>query len=186
MVRALAAVGASASITADPELVARADRVVFPGVGAAQASMQALIARGLDQALLAAAARGTPVLCVCIGMQLLFERSAEDGGTRCLGLLPGEVVRLVPQPGLKVPHMGWNQVDFSGDPLVAGLPSSSFYFVHSYVCQPGPGVDVIASCEYGQRFCAGVRRGPVAAFQFHVEKSGPAGLALLRNFLAMR
>jgi glutamine amidotransferase len=186
MVRALAAVGAQAMITADPEVVAAADRVVFPGVGAARASMEALRARGLDQALQAAVARGTPVLCVCIGMQLLFSTSEENGGTPCLSLLAGEVVRLPERPGLKIPHMGWNRVHFSSDRLAAGLAPSSFYFVHSYVCRPGPGVEVIAECEYGERFCAGVRRGPVAAFQFHVEKSGPAGLAVLRNFVTAR
>jgi glutamine amidotransferase len=182
VVRALAHVGAQAVITADPAVVARAERVVFPGVGAAAASMAALKARGLDQALRAALARGTPILCVCIGLQLLFERSDEDGGVECLGILPGRVVRFPTRPGLKVPHMGWSELELAPDPLLEGLPDRWFYFVHSYYPAPGPGVQVIARADYGMPFCAGVRMGSLAAFQCHVEKSGRAGLALLRNF----
>ncbi len=184
VVRALAQAGAQATITADPAVVARASRVVFPGVGAAGASMAALVARGLDQALREAVARGVPVLCVCIGLQLLFERSAEDGGTDCLGILPGSVVRFPARDGYKVPHMGWNELALSPDPLFKDLPDRWFYFVHSYFPQPGAGVQVIARADYGMPFCAGVRHGSLAAFQCHVEKSGRAGLALLRNFAA--
>jgi glutamine amidotransferase len=183
--RALASLGAEAEITSDPAVVARAERVVFPGVGAAGSCMANLRSSGLDRAVSDAAASGRPVLVVCVGMQLLFEWSDEDGGTPCLGLLPGKVVRFAPSdPRIKVPHMGWNEVDFRADELGRGLPDRHFYFVHSYHCVPGPGVQVIAEADHGGRFCAGVRRDNVAAVQFHPEKSGPAGLALLKNFLA--
>jgi glutamine amidotransferase len=183
--RALASLGAEATITSDPALVARAERVVFPGVGAAGSCMANLRSSGLDRAVRDAAGSGRPVLVVCVGMQLLFEWSDEDGGTPCLGLLPGRVVRFTPSdPTVKVPHMGWNSVDFADDPLARALPDRHFYFVHSYHCVPGPGVQAIAHADHGGRFCAGVRRGNVAAVQFHPEKSGPAGLALIRNFLA--
>jgi glutamine amidotransferase len=182
--RALASLGAEATITSDPAVVARAERVVFPGVGAAGSCMANLRSSGLDRAVSDVAASGRPLLVVCVGMQLLFEWSDEDGGTPCLGILPGKVVRFTPTDAqVKVPHMGWNEVAFASDPLARELPDRHFYFVHSYHCVPGPGVEVIATADHGGAFCAGVRRGQVAAVQFHPEKSGPAGLALLRNFL---
>jgi glutamine amidotransferase len=185
--RALHALGVESIITSDPAQVARANRIIFPGVGAAGACMANLRASGLDRALISAAAAGTPMLCVCIGFQLLFERSEEDGGTPCLGLLPGQVVRFTPDSRqIKVPHMGWNDVEFSADPLAANLPDRHFYFVHSYYCRPAPGVEIIAHATHGIRFCAGVRRGNLVAVQFHPEKSGPAGMALLRNFLELK
>ncbi len=184
--RAFASLGQEAVVTADPAIVASADRVVFPGVGAAGSCMANLRSAGLDRSLREIAASGKPLLCVCIGLQLLFDWSDEDGGVACLGLLPGRVVRFAPSdPSIKVPHMGWNDVAFAADdPLAGALPDRHFYFVHSYHCVPGPGVQVIAEADHGGRFCAGVRRGNLAAVQFHPEKSGPAGLALLRNFLA--
>ncbi len=183
--RALAHLGQDAQVTARPEEVAKADRVIFPGVGAAGSCMANLRAAGLDQALREVIAASRPLLCICVGMQLLFESSEEDGGVACLGLLPGAVRRFRPaDPTIKVPHMGWNPVALR-DPLSAGIaPGSPFYFVHSYYCDPGPGVEVIATSVHGQQFCAGVRRGDLAAFQFHPEKSGAAGLKLLANFLA--
>jgi len=182
---ALRHLGVESIITADPATVMAAERVIFPGVGAAGACMANLRSSGVDKALALAVAAGKPVLCVCVGLQLLFEHSEEDGGVPCLGLLPGRVVRFHPTAAaIKVPHMGWNEVDFSADPLARDLPDRHFYFVHSYYVQPGPGVEVIAETEHGQRFCAGVRRGNLAAVQFHPEKSGAAGLSLLRNFLS--
>jgi imidazole glycerol-phosphate synthase subunit HisH len=183
--RAAASLGFDAEVTSQPEAVARADKVIFPGVGAAGSCMENLRSAGLDQALHDAARSGRPVLCVCIGMQLLFERSAEDGGVDCLGLCPGRVERFsLSDRSLKIPHMGWNAVEHSGDPLFDGISAGTrFYFVHSYHCLPAPGVPVIATSEHGGKFCAGVRRDNVAAVQFHPEKSGPAGLRLLRNFL---
>jgi glutamine amidotransferase len=183
--RALAHLGVEAAVTADPAAVAAADRVVFPGVGAAGSCMANLRAAGLDQAIADVVAAGKPLLCVCIGMQLLFEFSDEDGGTPCLGVLPGLVERFQPEdPAIKVPHMGWNSVVTTGDPLFRDIPAGAcFYFVHSYYCAPGTDVEVIATSDHGGGFCAGVRRGNLAAVQFHPEKSGPAGLKLLENFL---
>lgn len=184
--RACAHLGCAADIVRDPSALAAADRIIFPGVGAAGAAMARLAESGLAAALRRAIAEGRPVLGICLGLQLLFEESAEDGGVACLGVLPGRVVRLEPADArCKVPHMGWNAVDFAPDePLAQGLPDRHFYFVHSYVAQPGPGVRTIAESEHGGRFCAGVRAGSLVAVQFHPEKSGAAGLALLGRFLA--
>lgn len=183
--RALAHLGLEAEVTADPARVDSADRVVFPGVGAAGQCMGSLRAKGLDGAIRRAVDGGKPVLVICVGMQLLFESSEEDGGVPCLGILPGKVVRFRPaDPTVKVPHMGWNPTRLTDPVLSAGIaPETPFYYVHSYHCVPGPGVEVIATADHGGPFCAGVRRGNLAAMQFHPEKSGEAGLRLIRNFL---
>ena len=183
--RALAHLGHDAVVTADPQVVDRAERVIFPGVGAAGSCMASLNTKGLSDAIRRAVARDKPVLVICVGMQLLFERSAEDGGVPCLGILPGTVERFSPADRtLKVPHMGWNPTRFNDPVLGAGIaPDSCFYYVHSYHCVPGPGVQVIATADHGGNFCAGVRRGNLAAVQFHPEKSGDVGLRLIRNFL---
>lgn len=185
--RAVRHLGHEAEVTAVPERIASADRVVFPGVGAAASCMAGLRERGLDQALREAVGRGDPVLGICVGFQLLFGHSEEDDGVDCLGLLSGSVVRFRPvDPALKVPHMGWNPVSCPfPDPLFAGIPArSAFYFVHSYHAVAGAGTRIIAEAEHGLRFCAGVRRENLVAVQFHPEKSGPVGLKLLGNFLA--
>ncbi len=186
VLRALAHLGQEAEITSDAQRLAHADKVIFPGVGAAGSCMANLHAAGLDAALRALVAAGTPLLCICVGMQLLFERSEEDGGVPCLGLLPGTVKRFRPRDhAIKVPHMGWNPPTLADDPLWRGIPAGTdFYFVHSYYCDPGPAVSRIATAEHGEPFCAGVRQGALAAVQFHPEKSGPEGLRLLANFLA--
>lgn len=183
--RACAHLGHDAAVVRDPAQVDAADRVIFPGVGAAAQCMGSLSSLGLGDALRRAIAAGKPVLAICVGLQLLFEHSEEDGGVPCLGILPGRVVRFRPTDhAIKVPHMGWNEVDFApGEPLAAGLPGRHCYFVHSYYVQPGAGVQVVATSDHGQRFCAGVRRDNLVAFQFHPEKSGAVGLALLRRFL---
>ena len=183
--RALAHLGHEAVVTADPAVVDRAQRVIFPGVGAAGSCMASLNTRGLGDAIRRAVALDKPVLVICVGMQLLFERSAEDGGVPCLGILPGSVVRFAPTDrAINVPHMGWNPTHFADPTLGIGIaPDSCFYYVHSYHCVPGPGVQVIASAHHGDDFCAGVRRGNLAAVQFHPEKSGDVGLRLIRNFL---
>jgi glutamine amidotransferase len=184
--RALTKLGADSIITADPEAIARADRVIFPGVGASASCMGNLQRSGMDQALRAAVASGRPVLGICVGMQLLLGHSAEDGGVDCVGLLPGQVRRFEPaDSSLKVPHMGWNPVRFAaGEPLAVGIEAgSAFYFVHSYYCQPERSADVMAWSDHGHEFCAGVRCDNLAAVQFHPEKSGPVGLKFLANFL---
>lgn len=183
--RACAHLGHRAEVVRDPAAVDAADRVIFPGVGAAGSCMASLRGLGLDQALRRAIAAGKPVLAICVGLQLLFESSEEDGGVPCLGILPGRVVRFRPSsPELKVPHMGWNEVDFAADePLAADLPGRHFYHVHSYYAEPGAGVQVVATSQHGIRFCAGIRQRNLVAFQFHPEKSGTTGLRLLSNFL---
>ncbi len=183
--RALAHLGHTSVVTDDPAQVIAAERVVFPGVGAAESCVATLRQRGLDQALRAVIAGDRPLLCICVGMQLLFDWSEEDGGTACLGLLPGWVLRFRPSAqAIKVPHMGWNAVEHRGDPLFTGIPDrSAFYFVHSYHCAPGDTVAGIAFADHGGRFCAGIRRGALAAVQFHPEKSGEHGLRLLDNFV---
>lgn len=183
--RACAHLGHQAEVTRDPAAVDAADRVIFPGVGAAASCMAGLRGLGLDQALRRAIGAGKPTLAICVGLQLLFESSEEDGGTPCLGVLPGQVVRFRPgDAAVKVPHMGWNAVEFAPDePLARNLPGNHCYFVHSYYCVPGPGVRSVAWSGHGDRFCAGIRRDNLVAFQFHPEKSGAVGLALLANFL---
>jgi glutamine amidotransferase len=188
---ALRHLGAEFRVTARPEEVLRAERLVVPGVGEARAAMQVLDPAGLGEAVRQFVASGRPTLGICLGAQVIFERS-EERDTPCLGILPGEVRRFPPslrEAGLKVPHMGWNRVFASGDPslahpLLAGVPDGSyFYFVHSYYPQPADPALVLAECEYGLRFAAGVGRDNLAAFQFHPEKSGSPGLRLLANFL---
>lgn len=187
---ALRHLGADFRITERPEEVLRADRLIVPGVGEARAAMEVLEPGGLAAAVREFVASGRPTLGICLGTQVIFERS-EERDTPCLGILPGTVRRFPPTmraAGLKVPHMGWNRVFARGaHPLLAGVPDGSyFYFVHSYYPQPADQVMVLAECEYGLRFAAGVGRGNLAAFQFHPEKSGEPGLRLLANFLEWR
>jgi len=168
---ALAALGESAEVTSSPAVVARADRVVFPGVGAAKSAMENLRALGLVEAVREAAAT-RPFLGICLGMQILFERSDEDGGVDTLGIVPGRVRRFPDVEGFKVPHMGWNQVNGARE----------YYFVHSYcadICEFTTGTTEYA----GVKFTSEVRRGRLVACQFHPEKSGRAGLEFLRGFL---
>ena len=181
VLRAIRHLGYDATITPDPEVVASADKVIFPGVGAAASCMRNLSERGLDQALRDVAAAGTPLLGICVGMQLLFEHSEEDGGVDCVGLFPGNVKRFQPSDQqLKVPHMGWNTVHFKDDPLATDIdPDAFFYFVHSYFCAPTHSDIHLATTKHGEDFCAGVRKDNVAAVQFHPEKSRSIGLNIL-------
>jgi glutamine amidotransferase len=157
--------------------------VVLPGVGAAPAGMERLARRGLDRTLHSVVASGRPLLGICLGLQLLFE-SSEEGNTACLGLLPGQV-RLL-RGGNKIPHIGWNQVETRGTPaLWQGIdPTPYFYFVHSYVCEPADPTAVAGLTCHGETFCSAVRRGPIWGTQFHPERSGNAGLQLIKNFVA--
>lgn len=185
---AVGKLGFEADVTFDHDVIANADQVIFPGVGAAATCMQVIRERGLDIALTNAVTSGKPVFGICVGMQLLFDHSEEDGGVDCLGLLPGKVRRFeLDDPSLKVPHMGWNSVQFVDDePLAAGLvgaADTACYFVHSYYCDPDPSVEVIATTDHGHDFAVGVRKDNLVALQFHPEKSGPVGMKILSNFL---
>ena len=176
--RAVERVGGSPVVTSDPAEAARADAAVVPGVGAFGACMRGLSQTGLDAVVRELAASGRSVLGVCLGMQVLFESSEEDPDPG-LGLLPGTVRLLPAGPGMKVPHMGWNEVRWTADhPLTRGIPSGTrFYFVHSYAPDVTPDVTVGVT-EHGREFTAAVAHGSVFATQFHPELSGDAGLAL--------
>jgi imidazole glycerol-phosphate synthase subunit HisH len=181
--KAFAAAGADAVLTDDAGRLREAEGLVLLGVGAFRAAMEALGARGFDDLVRERAAAGVPVLGLCLGMQLLFDRSEELGGADGLGLLRGEVRMLEPE-GLKVPHIGWNVVRFTrASPLVAGLGrSAAFYHVHSLVPHPADDAVVLGRGEYGGPFVSIVEEGHVMGCQFHPEKSSRAGLALLGNF----
>jgi imidazole glycerol-phosphate synthase subunit HisH len=185
--KALEHVGASASITRDHAELNAADALVVPGVGAFPLAMANLHELGLAELILGRAERGTPILGICLGMQLLFERSQELGSTDGLGLLAGEV-RWLASGGLRIPHIGWNEVRFErSSPLTAGLPDGGcpFYHVHSLAAHPSDPADVIGSTEYGERFATMVGRGSVLGVQFHPEKSSTHGLQMLRNFATL-
>jgi len=179
--KAFERLGADARLTADPGLIAEADGVVLPGVGAFGACMAALGRTGLDDRARAAVAAGRPFLGICVGMQLLYEGSEEDPGVSGLGVLAGTVRRL--PPGVKHPQMQWNILERRGEPaMLAGIEDPAWvYFVHSFAADDGPAV--VATCDYGGPVVAGVEDGTVWAMQFHPEKSGRTGLALLDNFL---
>ena len=178
-------------VTHDPEVVARADRIVLPGVGAFAACMAHLRERdGLVEAMTEAVKdRGAPFLGVCVGMQLLATRGLEFGETPGLDWIEGDVVRMEPaNPALKVPHMGWNALEARRDhPLLNGEPEGAhMYFTHSFALKPADPDDVVAFADHGGVFVAAVARGNVAGVQFHPEKSQAAGLKLLSNFLEWR
>ena len=182
--KALQRVGAQVALTGDHDALRATDGLLVPGVGAFNAAMRALRETGLDELVRERAAAGTPVFGACLGMQLLFEGSEEHGGGEAgLGLLAGTVVRLDPR-GLKLPHIGWNEVRWQRrSALTDGLPDpSTFYHVHSYVPRPEHEEDVIGVSDYGSPFATVVGRGNVFGAQFHPEKSSLHGLALLANF----
>ena len=183
--KALECLGYPAQITSNPEEVRRAGKVILPGVGAFADAMARLRDSGLDQALQHFVAAGRPLLGICLGLQLLFSRSYEDGLYEGLNLLPGEVVRFASAPCLKVPHMGWNTLKFQQPtcPLFRGLPSEpAVYFVHSYYAVPEDPSIVAATADYPTPFPAAVWKDNVVATQFHPEKSQRVGLQMLANF----
>ena len=184
--RALAQVGADVVVTRDADVVRRADKIVVPGQGAFGMFMRGLVERGLGEVLREAIATGRPYLGICLGMQVLFDDSEEQGPCAGLGVIAGRVVRLRPaDPRLKVPHIGWNQLAFHRrDPLLAGIPEGAYvYFDHTYYAEPADPALVTLDAEHGVRITAAVRRDNVFACQFHPEKSQAVGLQLLRNFV---
>ncbi len=177
---AFARLGVDAPVSHDPAVIAQATHLVLPGVGAAASAMARLRENGLDQLI---PTTTQPLLGICIGMQLLYEGS-EEGDTECLGLLPGRVRKLLASPGVRIPHMGWNQLQAGGaHPLVQGMDGENVYFVHSYAAATDE--NTLASCGHGQQFAAVVSRGRVSGAQFHPERSSTAGARLLENFLAV-
>ena len=182
--RALQRFGADARITSDAKLIERADGVVFPGQGACDSSMVELRRRGLVEPIKEYIAGGRPFLGVCLGLQLLLERS-EEGDEPCLGVIPGTVRRFPQDLGMKVPHMGWNRVKLTQTPaMMRGVPDGSyFYFVHGYYADPEQDDVIAATTSYGLEFCSGVAWDNVLGVQFHPEKSGDVGLGVYRNFV---
>lgn len=182
--RACREVGLVADITPDPERVRHADRVIFPGVGAAGSAMRSLRARGLDEALAEVIRAGRPVLGICLGLQISLEHS-EENDQRTLGLIPGEVRRFTfERDDLKVPHMGWNEVRVvQPHPLLAGIRSGDeFYFVHAYYPAPAREEDVFAVTDYEVEFACAIGRDNFFGMQCHPEKSGRVGLGVLARF----
>lgn len=184
--KAVERVGARAVLSADHEALRAADGLVLPGVGAFPAGMELLRAGGFDELLHERAAAGVPIFGACLGMQLLFDASTEHDGATGLGLIPGTVRRLE-APGLKLPHIGWSDVRWTGSsPLLDGLPDPAiFYHVHSYVPHPDDQADALGVSEYGTPFTSVVARGSVFGAQFHPEKSSVHGLRMLANFAAL-
>jgi glutamine amidotransferase len=185
--KALEHVGAQAQITRDHRRLQDADALVVPGVGAFPQGMRNLVALGLDEQIRAAAGAGKPILGICLGMQLLFERSPEHELTEGLGLIGGEVSRLRTH-GLRIPHIGWNDVTLQRpSPLTAALPDRGcpFYHVHSLAARPADPGDVVATAEYGERFATIVAHENVFGVQFHPEKSSRDGLRLLSSFVEL-
>lgn len=185
-----AAIGETAAVTGDPAAIAAAERILLPGVGAFGDAAEKLRRGGLDRAVIAAAEAGTPLLGVCLGMQLLFEKSFEYGEHAGLGLIPGEVRPIAERipPDYKIPHIGWNALDFGGQesPLFRYIKEGDYvYFVHSFsaVCSEA---HTIASAEYGAPLTAAVQRGRVFGCQFHPEKSGNVGLNILKAFCEIK
>ena len=180
--KAFAAVGCDAVVSADEKVLRTAERLVLPGVGAFAACMKALTERGFDQLVCERVAQGTPLLGVCVGMQLLFEESEEFARTRGLGLLRGRVRRFADE--LVVPQVGWNQIrQRQAHPLLDGIADGAFfYFVHSYYCEPDEGDVILGETDYGVAYASVVARANLSGVQFHPEKSQAAGLRLLANF----
>jgi glutamine amidotransferase len=182
--KALETVGAQVQLVDKPELIRQADQIVLPGVGAFGDGMAGLQKRSLVEVMHDTAARGVPILGICLGMQLLFETSEELGNHQGLGLLPGCVSRF-PENGLKIPHTGWNQLDLeTPNPLLHGIHSGDYtYFNHAYFCRPSNQSYILASTEYGIRYASVVGSANLYGVQFHPEKSQAVGLQILRNFV---
>ncbi|MDO5554554.1 MAG: imidazole glycerol phosphate synthase subunit HisH [Planctomycetia bacterium] len=179
--------GVAAQVTSDPAVVARADKVVLPGVGAVADAMAGLQDRGLIDVIYNVIEQGRPFLGICLGFQLLFDQSEENGGCQSLGLIPGRVVRFQLERPFPVPHMGWNQITKTQDiPLFREVPDGScVYFVHSYYAECENKSDVALTTNYSFSFCSAIARGNLFGTQFHPEKSQAIGLKILQNFAAL-
>jgi len=182
--RALESQGVDPLVSGDAAEFEGADAMVLPGVGSGPAAMDALKQRGMVGPIRDYIASGRPFLGICLGLQLLMDRT-EEGDAPCLGVVPGDAKRL--PAGLKVPHMGWNSVRFNNaHPVLAGVPQESyFYFVHSYYADPEDPAGVSGTTEYGIPFCSVYAKDNLVATQFHPEKSGPAGLRIYKNFIGL-
>ena len=185
--KAFEKLGHAAEICDQPSKLGDVDKLVLPGVGAFRDAIHEVRRREFVTPILDHLASGKPVLGICLGLQMLFDVSYEDGEWPGLGIVPGKVVRFQDQPDLKIPHMGWNQLQITGEPaLLANIPRDAhFYFVHSYHVVPTDRSVVIAESEHGERFVAAIGRGNLWATQFHPEKSQKHGLQLLANFAAL-
>lgn len=185
--KAIEFIGGSAVVSDDPDVIGNADKVILPGVGAFKDGMDGLAARDLVSVTKEVAQSGIPFLGICLGMQLLFEESEEQGQHRGLEFLPGRVLEFT-QPGIKVPQIGWNQLQIteSGFPLLNDIAEGDYvYFNHSYYCQPSDSAHVMASTTYGSSFASVVSMGNIHGVQFHPEKSQKVGLQILKNFVEM-
>ena len=185
--KALEALGETPVITRDKDELLKADKVILPGVGSFGDAMGKLEQYGLVDVIHEIVRKGTPLLGICLGLQLLFESSEESPGVKGLSILPGKILRLPDQPGYKIPHMGWNSLDIrEGTRLFAGIGQGSYvYFVHSYYLKAEDEEIVAASTEYTAHIHAAVERGNVFACQFHPEKSSAVGLRILKNFVEL-
>ncbi|HEX2957961.1 MAG TPA: imidazole glycerol phosphate synthase subunit HisH [Chitinispirillaceae bacterium] len=182
--RALDYLSIKSIITPDPDIIRNAEKIIFPGVGHAASAMTTLKERGIDVSLHEAFNKGTPILGICLGTQIILTHS-EEGDTECLGIIDGETRKfLLTDPLLKIPHMGWNTISIKKQhPMLKGIADETeFYFVHSFYPQPSSCDNIVAECEYELRFPAAIAQGTLFATQFHPEKSGAAGLAILDNF----
>lgn len=184
--KALRYLGCPCQITADPQKLMESHGAILPGVGSFGDAMEQLRARGLEQPIRELAMSGRPFLGICLGLQILFDESEESPGVQGLGLLKGKIIRLPKESGLKIPHIGWNSLEIQRQGgLFQGLPQEPYvYFVHSYYLQAEEDV-VTATADYGATIHAAVQKGNVMACQFHPEKSGKTGLAILENFVTM-
>lgn len=185
--KALQFLGENPIVTRDKELLLQADRVIVPGVGAYGDAMSKLNQYNLVSVIREIAKKGTPILGICLGLQLFFESSEETQGVEGLSLLPGKIVRIPDKEGVKIPHMGWNSIRVNTNSrLFQGIQDGSYvYFVHSYYLQAEHEEDVAATTEYVVNIHAAAERGNIFATQFHPEKSGEVGLRILRNFIEL-
>lgn len=186
--KAIQYIGGKAVVTRETDVIQNASHVILPGVGAFGDAMGKLSSYGLVEPVKKAALSGKPFLGICLGLQLLFERSDESDGIEGLSVLKGQILRIPPSPGLKIPHMGWNSLDIKKDArLFAGVDQGAFvYFVHSYYLKAENEQDVAAQARYSTQIHASVEHGNLFACQFHPEKSGDVGLQILRNFINFR